>query len=177
MFDYHDFKRETEAALSHVGMQITKGVALRRMNPTQVRRASAKNMMTDDVWQYRTLAGSSIIVEIAYSWFMQKPLLGMTVFNVGKLADDAEEWDHTLSNCYNSASELVERLRELHEGGLERIAAKPVKPVRMWVEELTHFDPLYGAFAIWGEYPNGDRDLITHRQTREAADSYIAAGV
>jgi hypothetical protein len=47
------------------------------------------------------------------------------------------------------------------------------RAIKAWVVTLdpNNFDPLFGQFQIWGEYKNGDRDIIAHRQTLEAAQS------
>lgn len=122
-FNYDTFKRDTLAALEGIGRCVTKGGSSRVLSTPQLRKFNGKNMMTDEVWQYRSLAGGSLIVEVSYSWFMQKPLLGLTVFCVGALAADAPEWDHSLSSCYGSVSELAGRMAVLEAGGRERIAA------------------------------------------------------
>lgn len=49
------------------------------------------------------------------------------------------------------------------------------RAVKAWIVELdeNNFDPLFGRFQVWGEYKNGDQDIICHRQTREAAQASV----
>jgi len=123
MSDYHTWMREVREALMHKGQQVTKEVAMRGMSADQKRKASGKNFMTDDVVQWRSLAGGNLRVEVSYSWFMNAPLWGLTVFCVGELAQDGPEWDHALSDCYRDVASLASRVDELDRGGRERIAA------------------------------------------------------
>lgn len=124
MFDYVIFKHETEAALHHIGRKFASAnQAETTMSAAQIRRRRGTNFVTSEVWQYRELAEGALIAEISYGWMMDKPVLGLTIFCVGALAGEAEEWDHTLSSCFGSIAELSERLEELHTGGRERMVA------------------------------------------------------
>lgn len=129
MFDYEATRRELLAGVQQIGRAVTADAAERSagMSADQLRRFKARNMMTDERWQVRKLAGGAILVEIAYGWFLDKPLFGLTVFCVGELAADAPEWDHTLSGVFGSVSEVIGRLAELNAGGRERIAALAAK--------------------------------------------------
>lgn len=120
---YYETKRALLNAVSHIGRTTSEPGSRLGMTPQQAKRFHAKNFMTDDVWQVRKLAGGSIIVELSYSYFLNAPLFGVTVFCVGNLKDDAEAWDHALSGCFRDVEEVANRLRDLNEGGRERIAA------------------------------------------------------
>jgi hypothetical protein len=122
-FDYHAFRKEVLNGAPHIGRALTADRAEEPMSKAQVKRRRARNIMTDEVWQYRSLAGGSLIVEIAYGWFLDKPLLGLTVFCVRDLAKDAAEWDHSLSGAFHDVPSLLGRLAQLNAGGRERIAS------------------------------------------------------
>ena len=123
MSDYHTWMRDVRAALMQKGKQVTKAEAMRGMSAEQKRKASGVNFMTDDVVQWRSLAGGNLRVEVSYTFFCGKPLWGLTVFCVGDLAMDASEWDHALSDCYGDIASLASRVDELDRGGRERIKA------------------------------------------------------
>lgn len=123
-FEYHQFHRDTLDAIKGIGSAVQSGNAAERgMSATQIKRRRARNFMTDEVWQYRRLAGGSLVVEISYGWFVKSPMLGMTVFCVGELKADAQAWDHSLSTSFDSIEELAGRLATLEAGGRDRIAA------------------------------------------------------
>jgi hypothetical protein len=127
-FDYHAFRREVLDGAKGIGQAILPDQADQRLNAQQVRRRRARHLMTDEVWQYRRLADGSLIVEIAYGWFLDHPLLGLTVFCVGDLASEAAEWDHSLSGVFHDVPSLLGRLAQLESGGKERLAALAAKP-------------------------------------------------
>lgn len=54
-----------------------------------------------------------MIVEIAYGWFIDHPLYGLTVFCVRDLKDQADRLDFELSRVTFSIPEAVARLQEL----------------------------------------------------------------
>lgn len=112
--DYNTFKRETLGAISHLGR--VESQRPRALNAAQVRKLHGKNIMADDVWQFLTIShkGRSVFyVEVAYSFFCGKPLLGLTVFPLYGTPEEREEDGHRLGNCYFSPSELAEALDNL----------------------------------------------------------------
>lgn len=121
--DYHGYRSAVLDGAKGIGQRLDLGAARSKLSEDQVRRFKARNMMTDDVWQYRSLAGGSLVAEIAYGWFLDKPLFGLTIYCVGELASDAAEWDHSLSAVYHDVASLLGRLAQLEAGGRERIAA------------------------------------------------------
>lgn len=121
--DYNDRKRLVLDGASHIGRAMQGAHQWPKMTPEQLKRLRGKNIMTDDIWQRRLLADGSLFVEIAYSWFVDRPLYGLSVWCVGDLAADAPEWDHALSGAFGSEAELLGRLAQLNAGGRERIAA------------------------------------------------------
>ena len=123
MDDYNTLKREVLTGVKGIGQALTPAQARYRLSRDQVKRFDARNMMTDDVWQYRALAGGSLVAEIAYGRFLEKPIYGLTVYCVRELKDDAVEWDHSLSTLYHDIPSLFGRLAQLEAGGRERIAA------------------------------------------------------
>lgn len=124
--DYHTLKRDYLNGARHIGRAV-QDHQFPRLSETQRKRLNGKNFMTDDKWQMRLLAGGALLVEVSYSWFLNKPLYGVTVFCVGELAADAPEWDHALSSCYDNLPDLLGRLCELDVGGRGRLAALAAK--------------------------------------------------
>jgi hypothetical protein len=123
-FDYNAFKTDTLTAVKGIGQALqSRSQAERDMTPAQVKKVRGKSLMIDEIWQYRRLAGGALVAEISYTWFLSRPLLGLTVFCTGELASDASEWDHALSGCFNTIEDLAGRLAMLERGGRDRIAA------------------------------------------------------
>lgn len=110
-------------ACKHTGRRFNGAGAPDVLSAEQRRRFLAPNVMTPERIESRFLAGGALFVEITVGDFMNKPIIGLTVFNVGELAADAPEWDHSLSGSFNTAAEVAGRLAELDAGGRERIAA------------------------------------------------------
>lgn len=124
MFDYNSFRRDTLDAVKHIGRALpSPNEAERMLSATQTKHRRGSNFVTDEKWQYRDLGNGALVVEISYGWMMGNPLIGLTVYCVGPLKADAREWDHSLSGCYHSIAEMVERLETLDTGSRERIAA------------------------------------------------------
>jgi hypothetical protein len=117
MFDYHQFKREALNAVSHIGFQTHNPERVEWLSAAQRRKRLGKNFITDERWQYRLLADRSILVEISYGWFLDHPIIGLTVFHKG----DSAAWDDERSKAVHSVSELVEAL-ELLNAGREAVA-------------------------------------------------------
>jgi hypothetical protein len=128
-WDYNTLRRDMLAGASRIGQGLQSREAAERagLNTEQRKRIRAKNFMTDDVWQYRKLAGGSLVVEIAFGHMLGNPLIGLTVFCVKELAGDAAQWDHSLSGVFNDVPSALGRLASLNAGGRERIAALAVK--------------------------------------------------
>lgn len=122
-FDYHATRRELLTGARHIGRRLAPTAWEDCMSLEQRKRIRAKNVMTDERWEVRSLAGDNLTVELAYGWFLDRPLFGVTVFCVRGLAADAAHWDHALSGCFNDVPSVLARLRELDEGGRERLAA------------------------------------------------------
>lgn len=110
-------------ACKHIGKRYTGSGAPDALSPDQRRRFQAQNVMSPSRVECRFLAGRALFVEISTGQFMDTPVIGVTVFNVGELAADAPQWDHSLSGSFNTAAEVAGRLAELDAGGRERVAA------------------------------------------------------
>lgn len=110
-------------ACKSIGRRYQGGGAPAGMSPVQLRRFQASNVMTPNRVECRVLAKGALFVEIATGAWVSGPIIGLTVFNIGELAADAPEWDHSLSGCFDTAAEVAGRLAELDAGGRERIAA------------------------------------------------------
>ena len=56
MFDYHEFRRDTLAAASHIGTAVTTPRRIEWLTGEQLKRLAGTNFMTGERWQYRLLA-------------------------------------------------------------------------------------------------------------------------
>lgn len=119
MFDYAQFKRDTLEAAKHIGLYCSGPLRVEWLTPDQKQRIRAKNFVTDEKWQFRLLADRSILVEISYGWFIDHPVLGLTVFHKGESA----ALDHERSKACHSITELTEALETLHAGRLAALEA------------------------------------------------------
>lgn len=110
-------------ACKHIGRRFNGAGAPDALSAEQRRRFLSPNVMSPQRVESRFLAGGALFVEIAVGDFMNKPIIGLTVFNVGELAGDAGQWDHSLSGAFSTPAEVAGRLAELDAGGRERVAA------------------------------------------------------
>ena len=122
-FDYNATRSRVLKGASHIGVVISKPEALRKMSAEQARKARAVNFMTDELWQFRLLGEGALIAEISYGYFMQSPMFGLTVYCVGELAAEADQWDHALSGVFSDEAALWGRLTDLNTGARDRLAA------------------------------------------------------
>jgi hypothetical protein len=112
--DYYQLKGKTLDAVSHIGVAVPVMMpsTIEWLSQEQRSRLHGKNFVTDEKWQFRLLAGRSILVEISYGRFLDDPILGLTVFHKG----EAATWDHERSKACFSVAELVEALTVLNAG-------------------------------------------------------------
>ncbi len=112
-FDYQAARLELTQAAADIGNPAPADDTRLGLSPRQLRRFRERNFMTDERWAVRRLRGGSMIVEIAYGWFIDHPLYGLTVFCVRDLKDQADRLDFELSRVTFSIPEAVARLQEL----------------------------------------------------------------
>jgi hypothetical protein len=113
MQDYYEFLRELRAGLHGIGEEIHAERARGRLRPSQMPKFRNKNFMTDEKVGYRLCAGEPgaglCIVEISHGVFIDKRLIGLTVFHI-----DQPERDDDASGCFETIAEAAGRLRTLN---------------------------------------------------------------